>query len=243
MSEQNMSNKEVYDLKRQEKEREFKALQRNRTTRRILLWGFILVLLGGSIWALVKFGGGATSDDSLLLADSVSSTDWVTGNKESKVILIEYGDFQCPACAAYYPIVKQIIGEHENQMQFVYRHFPLPQHQNAKPAAYAVEAAGKQGKFWEMYAKIFENQNDWATKRNANDTFKEYAQSLGLNVDQFSNDVGSEEIKSKVNDQNQSGVKIGINSTPTFFLNGKQIHPRNYDEFKQLIQQTISQNP
>ena len=238
-----MSNKELYDLKRQEKEREFKVLQKNRTARRILLWGVILIIIGGSIWALVKFGGGSSDNSNLLLVDSVSSTDWVTGNKESKVILIEYGDFQCPACAAYYPMVKQIIGEYENQTQFVYRHFPLPQHQNAKPAAYAVEAAGKQGKFWEMYAKLFENQNDWATKRNANDIFKEYAQAVGVNTDQFVKDLELEEIKDKVSSQYQSGVRIGINSTPTFFLNGKQIQPRNYDEFKQLIQQTISQNP
>ena len=170
-----------------------------------------------------------------MLLDAVSANDWVIGNQEAQTILIEYSDFQCPACGAYYPLVHKLIQEQGANFKFVYRHFPLQQHQNAKPAAYAAEAVGRQGKFREMEDMIFVNQNDWSGSKKAEEIFREYASSIGLNLEQFDADRESEEAKDKVESDYQSGIRAGVNATPTFFLNGKKIQPRSYEEFVNYI--------
>src|SRR3989338_2093696 len=109
----------------------------------------------------------------------IIENDWVKGNKEAKVTLIEYSDFQCPACGAYYPVVKQLNEEVGDKIVIAYRNFPLRQvHQNAQIAAQAAEAAGKQGKFWEIHDMLFENQKEWSSYVNAKEIFIKYAQSL-----------------------------------------------------------------
>ncbi|OGC46761.1 MAG: hypothetical protein A3A94_01955 [Candidatus Portnoybacteria bacterium RIFCSPLOWO2_01_FULL_43_11] len=176
-----------------------------------------------------------SDNQSAAIIDAISSSDWIKGNKEAKTILVEYSDFQCPACAVYYPLVKKLIEDKGNSFQFTYRHFPLPQHKNAEQAAYAAEAAGKQGKFWEMHDLIFERQDDWAEAENAKDIFKEYAQSLELNIEQFNQDRDSQAVKDKVQKDYTSGLTNKVNATPTFFLNGEKIQPRSYDEFVNFI--------
>ena len=129
------------------------------------------------------------------------------------------------------------------QVRFAYRHFPLPQHKNAKLAATVAEAAGKQGKFWEMHDLIFQNQSDWSEEKNAAVIFAQYAQDLQLDLAKFQTDIASEEIKAKIENDYKSGVKAGVNSTPSFFLNGKKLdNPRNYDEFKNAIEQALGQS-
>lgn len=173
----------------------------------------------------------------------VAEDDWVKGNKEAKVTLIEYSDFQCPACGAYYPIVKQLNHEIGDKIVFAYRHFPLRQaHPNAELAAQAAEAAGRQGKFWEMHDMLFENQKEWSNQSSPKETIGKYAQSLNFDIERFKSDLDSKEVKGKVNNDYQSGIKARVNSTPTFFLNGNKLdNPRNYEEFKDLIQKVISQ--
>ena len=123
----------------------------------------------------------------------------------------------------------------------MYRHFPLSQvHSNADTAARASEAAGNQGKFWEMHDKLFETQKTWSNQGNAEDIFAGYAEGLGLDVERFRNDIDSKEVKDRVRDDSQSGVRAGINSTPTFFINGEQIvNPRNLDEFRNVILEAL----
>ena len=129
------------------------------------------------------------------------------------------------------------------KVRFAYRHFPLPQHKNAKLAATVAEAAGKQSKFWEMHDLIFQNQSAWSEEKNAAILFAKYAQDLGLDLARFQTDIASDEIKAKIENDYQSGVKAGVNSTPSFFLNGKKMdNPRNYDEFKNAIEQTLGQS-
>lgn len=235
---QNLSQKELYDLKRQEKERQTKASHRKFSTKRILIWLVVLLALGGAIFGMVKLAGN-TPSNSTGPVDAVSATDWAKGNKDSKVILIEYGDFQCPACGFYFPIVKKLTEDYQDKLVFVSRNFPLQQHANARPAAYAAEAAGKQGKYWEMYDLIFGNQPQWSDALNAKEIFINYAKSLNLNLEQFTNEVDSSAVKNRVDNDYQSGIRAGVNATPTFFLNGKQIKPINYDEFRNLIEQAI----
>ncbi len=156
-------------------------------------------------------------------------------------VLIEYSDFQCPACGVYYPIIKALQQEFGESIVFVYRHFPLRQiHANADLAARSAEAAGKQGKFWEMHDMIFENQKDWASQSNAKKSMIEYAQSLNLDAERFKTDLDSKEVKEKVNNDYLSGIQAKVNAVPTFFLNGTKLqNPESYEEFKKLLEEAI----
>ncbi|TSC84289.1 MAG: DSBA oxidoreductase [Parcubacteria group bacterium Gr01-1014_13] len=238
-TDQNLSKKERHELRRQEKLAARESNEKKTKTTRILLWSFIVVFVAGTIGLIImqsskgpaaKFIGGTVkaSDES----------DWIKGAplKEAKVTLIEYSDFQCPACGAYYPMVKQLGQEFKN-LTIVYRHFPLPQHGNAKIAAQAAEAAGQQGKFWEMHNMLFDNQNTWSSSNFAVETFNAYAQTLGLDIDKFKADFNSEKTKTKISADYESGSSE-VDGTPTFFLNNKKIqNPQNYAEFRNIIQQ------
>jgi protein-disulfide isomerase len=178
------------------------------------------------------------------LAVSVLQNGWAKGNKDAKVKLVEYSDFQCPACGAYYPLVKRLNEEFGDRIEFTYRHFPLSQiHLNADLAAHAAEAAGRQGKFWEMHDMLFENQQAWSETRNTQELFTDYAASLGLEAEQFARDVDSKEVKEKVKADYTSGIESGVNGTPTFFLNGKRlVNPKDYDAFRNIIIAELGSN-
>lgn len=215
-------------------------------TRRVFLWLGIIVLIGGAVFGMVKLAGRTPANQTALLANAVSASDWIRGDKNSKVVLVEYSDFQCPACKIFYSFLKQIEEKYGAKMELVYRNFPLSQHANAMLAAQAAEAAGKQGKFWEMHDMIFENQDTWAVQNNADaeKTFVSYAQALKLNIGQFRKDLNSAEIKAKIEGDYQGGIKSGIDATPTFFLNGKKLPPpTSYGEFENTISQAINANP
>lgn len=203
----------------------------------VLLTIFVIIKLAGSKPPADKTSGQSTSSVNI-----ISSSDRVLGNKDAKVTLVEYSDFQCPACGAYYPIVKQLNLEFAGRIQFVYRHFPLTQiHANANLAALSAEAAGKQNKFWEMHDIIFENQSKWSGEKNAKDLFVEYAQKLNLDVEKFKNDLDSDEVQEKAANDYQSGIRLGVNATPTFFLNGTKLqNPVSYEIFKKLLEEAIS---
>ena len=127
------------------------------------------------------------------------------------------------------------------KVRFIYRHFPLRQHLNSKVAAYAAEAAGKQGQFWQMHDLLFDGQEKWAEEKNPRDIFVEYARSLNLDIEKFKNDLNSKEIRQKVEADLQSGLKAGVNATPTFFLNGVKLqNPASYEEFKNILNEEIS---
>lgn len=235
-----MNPKEQYQFEKEERAKELSKKQEIKTAKRFLLWGLTVAAIGGSVWGLSFATGHSPQTQTTVLLDAVSASDWATGNQEAQTILIEYSDFQCPACAAYYPLVNQLIKEHANKFKFVYRHFPLKQHSNAKPAAYAAEAAGRQGKFWEMEAMIFERQNDWSLSKNANEIFRGYAETLDLDLERFDADRELDGVNNKVESDFQSGIRAGVNATPTFFLNGKKIQPRSYEEFVKFINDTNS---
>ncbi len=156
--------------------------------------------------------------------------------------MIEYSDFQCPACKAYSPIAKQIADEFKDKIAFVYRHFPLPQHQNAQKAAYSAESAGNQGKFWEMHDLLFKNQDNWSNKSNADELFLSYAKELKLDEEQFKKDMESKTIKEKIDTDLSNGQKAGVNSTPFFFLNGQKLdNPQNFETFKKIIEEALKE--
>jgi len=208
----------------------------------------VVLLCVGLLVGLSFLGGGGQNnppqstkllDQSLL---QVKPDDWVKGNPEAKVTLIEYLDFECEACGAYYPFVKQLSEEFKNDLRIITRYFPLPGHKNGLPAALAVEAAGRQGKFWEMHDIVFENQAQWGEKQTTDSkVFEEYAQKIGLDMAKFKEDVNSQSVKDRVQRDVDLGIQLGNTGTPSFYLNGQKIQNiRNYEEFKALIQTEIT---
>ncbi len=240
--EEQLTKKERRELRRQEKREEKSHRAKTRLIKRAALWIGAAVLIGGAIFAMIKLNGAGPVQNSLL-TDAISPSDWVVGNKNSKTILIEYSDFQCPACGHYHPLVKQIVKEFGDKIEFAYRNFPLPMHQNADLAARVAEAAGAQSKFWEMHDMIFEHQEEWSEKSGdeARSILKQYAEKLGLDAARFESDLNSDKIKEKIENDRQSGIRSKVDSTPTFFLNGEKIqNPRSYDEFKSIISDAIA---
>ncbi len=183
----------------------------------------------------------SVTKDSGSTATQSSLSNNVIGKNSKKVTLVEYGDFQCPACGQYHPIIKQLISEYQNDIQFQFRNFPLQQiHPNARAASRAAEAAAKQNKYWEMHDLLYEQQSGWESSSSTKTIFEGYAKQLGLNVQKFSTDFASEAVNKTINADYEEGNKQGVTGTPTFFLQGKKIeNPQTLDAFKKLIDQAI----
>lgn len=166
--------------------------------------------------------------------DSGNIGDHTFGNKNAKVVLIEYGDFQCPGCGSLHPALKSAIEKHKDNVVFVFRNFPLTQiHPNAKAAAAAAEAAGLQGKYWEMHNLLYERQSGWssASTDSRTNVFSQYAAEIGLNKDQFAKTLNekSEEINRKINFDRALGFKYKVEATPTLFVNGRQVEQKELE--------------
>lgn len=150
------------------------------------------------------------------LTAPVNKNDHVVGNKNATVTLLEYGDFECPYCGQAYPIVEKIREIEGDDLRFVFRHFPLSQiHPHAFPAALAAEAAGKQKKFWEMHHMLFQNQ-----QALEDSDLVAYAKELDLDRERFVRDMQAPDVGQKVHEDFLSGIRSGVNGTPTFFING-----------------------
>lgn len=213
------------------------------STKSIILWAGAAISIAVIAVVVVKLASPGDGGEGGIVStlDPVSETDWVQGSNTLPITLIEYSDFQCPACASYYPLIERVVSDYKDSLRFVYRHFPLPYHLQAKPAAYAAEAAGKQGKFWEMYRLLFEGHDDWAEKADAEKTFASYAERIGLDMEQYRTDAASSEVKTNVDNDYRSGVRAKVNATPTFFLNGVKLqNPSSYESFKQIIDAALA---
>ena len=150
------------------------------------------------------------------LTPPVSEADHRSGPDDAPVTLVEYGDFECPHCGAAYPIVEEVRRRMGARLRFVYRYFPLTQmHPHAMHAAEAAEAAGAQGKFWQMHGMLFENQE---ALDDADLT--QYAKALGLDGKRVASELASETHAARIRKDIQSGIRSGVNGTPTFFING-----------------------
>lgn len=229
------------------KERDEQKAKSRAVTRTVIRVLVILVIVG-AVFGMVKLAqvnrqlattGGAVSQ--------IVSSDHAIGNASSTLVLVEYADFQCPACRAYAPIVKELTDTYKDKILFVYRYFPLYQiHLNARITAQAAEAAGNQGKFWEMHDLLFTNQEDWASKSPSNIevVLAQYAEKLGLNVEKFKADLNSVATKDRVAVDLASGLKAQVGGTPTFFLNGKMLDYQEIntsDKFKAVLAKTLAE--
>jgi protein-disulfide isomerase len=164
-------------------------------------------------------------------------------NTGGKITLTEYGDYQCPACGSYYPIVKQVVDKYKDSVTFQFRNLPLTQiHPNAFSGARAAEAAAKQNKFWEMHDILYENQSSWSESSNPMDEFKDYAKQLGLNVQQFQDDYKSKAVSGPINADIAAFKKTGATmQTPSFFIDGKHVDAKaDVDVISKLLDEALN---
>jgi protein-disulfide isomerase len=201
-------------------------------------WGLAgLALVGVFIGFLFQSTVPIAESEKNKPINQFTDNDWIKGNSDAEVKIVEYSDFQCPACSAYAPMIEAFVNDHIDEIGLAYRHFPLKSiHPNAEIAAQAAEAAGKQEKFWEMHNLLFENQESWSATTNPKRYFTEYAEALDLNIDQFNKDMGSKEVRGLVKADLLSAEENRLNSTPSFIINGEKIdNPKSVEELKQIM--------
>ena len=199
-------------------------------------WIIFAVIVVGLLTALVISSRNANpvvdvsnvKQDTILPATAASGNiaDEVYGNASSKVILVEYGDLQCPACGSAHPNIRKITEQYKDQLAFVFRNFPLSTiHPNARSGSAAAEAAGLQGKYWDMNNYLYEHQSNWVdlTGTSVTSTLVSYAKGLGLDTTKFTADLAADTINQKISFDQAIGNKLNVNSTPTFYLNGVQL--------------------
>jgi protein-disulfide isomerase len=145
------------------------------------------------------------------------------GDAEAPVMVEEFGDFECSSCASVHPVLKSMKAEFGTRLVIVFREFPLVSvHAQALPAARAAEAAGLQGKFWQMHDMLYENQKVWHEASDAAPLFEQYAGALGLDLARFKRDLTSEAVEQRIQRDRERGNWIGVTGTPTVFVNGRE---------------------
>ncbi len=193
----------------------------------------VVAILGGLVaWARITnppIDMSGFENNSIVAAATQNGNigDHVAGSTDGKIILVEYGDYQCPGCGGAYVNFKSLSETYANDVTFIFRNLPLTSiHPNARAAAGAAEAAGLQGKFWEMHDILYENQNEWsnldASKRAT--IFENYATSLGLDTEKYTTDIAGTAVNQKIQFDQALFKTLGMDpSTPTFFLNGEKV--------------------
>lgn len=159
-------------------------------------------------------------------------------NPGAKVTLVEFGDLECPACAQAAPIITSVKNQYGQQLNFVFRHLPLQQHKNARPAAEAVEAAGAQGKFFEMLDLLYAKQDEWKSDPNPIPKFVTYAQSLGLDGDKLKQSVEQKQFAKVIQRDYEDAMALNLNSTPSLFVNGQPV--KDFTQLPQAVQAAMA---
>lgn len=240
MDEERLTKDEKKKIRQEEWKKELDAENKRKIRNKILTWGIGAAILAFAVWFLVTVVNQPSPADttSSIKMPPLTTKDIQIGVPKAKIQLVEYADFQCPSCKAYYPIIKKLQIDFQGKMLFVYRFFPLFNiHQNALNSSDAAYAANSQGKFWEMHDMLFETQDTWATSTTARDIFLQDAAKLGLDIPEFQKDFNNPATEKFVKDQANAALDLGLQGTPTFFLNGKIIAlPATYADFKTVLQ-------
>lgn len=197
-------------------------------TRWIVFAVICAFVLGGLVVLANKDKKDVSSIDpsKIILAQGESIGDHVYGNKTAKVVVFEYGDFQCPSCGGAYPQLKAIKEQYKSQIAFVFRNFPLTSiHPNAFAASATAEAAGLQGKFWEMHDQLYDTQTSWSSISSSerNGIFAQYAANIGLNTDQYQKALTGKSVSEKIARDRALGAKVGVDATPSVFIGSTKI--------------------
>lgn len=208
---------------------------------------FIVIVLAVFGLAISSSKKNGTTSRKIEDPTVVQADDHIRGKTDSKVYLITYGDYECPVCNAWEPGIQSIKEEYGDRVAFVFRNFPLTdKHVNAFAAARAAEAAGLQGKFWEMHDMLYARWSEWeGDNKSAQSKFESYAEELGLDMAKFKSDYQSAEVADRINSDLESAAKVGADGTPTFLLNGQKVEPgaasTGKDKLKQFLGAKLAQ--
>ncbi|HEY8185648.1 MAG TPA: thioredoxin domain-containing protein [Pyrinomonadaceae bacterium] len=227
--------------------------------KRAIPFVIIILVLGAGILVFLYFRRSASETQPPLLASASPAQNSASpanqaepgaepphalGNSNAPVTLEEFGDFECPPCGMLHPILKNLEGQFgQAKLRIIFREFPLvPTHQHALAAARAAEAAGLQGKFWEMHDMIYENQNTWHGAFDVRPIFEGYATKIGLDLVQFRQDNSNEVVEQRIFLDGKRGHSLGVTGTPTVFLNGRELPFESLapDKLKALIEAELA---
>src|SRR6266571_2215518 len=195
---------------------------------------FVIVV----VVALATFGSGTmlyrakrpqvkNMPESQSVAAGSDASAHIRGNPDAPVTLEEFADFQCPPCGQFAGFVEELLREYDSRLRVVFRNFPLPAHEHAREAALAAEAAGFQGKFWEMHDTLYREQEAWSKAPNTRELFESYAGTIGLNVDQFRKDMDSDKVRERIDSDHALADFLGVKATPTLYINNRAIDPKD----------------
>lgn len=199
----------------------------------VIIGLIMVVLIGGSVWYSTKAAEKYN--------EGVEVKTHIKGGENASVTLVEYSDFQCPACASFQPIVNEVLAKHGDNIKFEAKHYPLVQiHPFAEPAARAAEAAGQQGKFFEYADILFAKQAEWTKVSNPTGHFTRYASELGLDMDLFAKHQKSSVLADNVKANMQEARGLGLTGTPSFYLNGVKMNNATFEEFKAQIDAAVN---
>jgi protein-disulfide isomerase len=194
----------------------------------IILGVIVVVLFGGAIW----YSNANQAQNN----EGIEIQPHIKGNEAATIELVEYSDFQCPACATFQPVIAEIMNMYGDQISFEYRHFPLISiHPHALSAAIASEAAAQQDAFFAYHDKLFENQAEWSMSSMPTTFYIQYAEELGLDVELFRRHINASVLRDKVRSDYSAAVEKGITSTPSFYLNGQKMEFDTFAAFAEQI--------
>jgi protein-disulfide isomerase len=202
---------------------------------RVVLKAVVILIIGASLAA-----GAGFLITRKPLSPAAAVAGHFKGTESAPVMLVEYGDYECPPCYAhnYHVIIDRLLEKHPQTVRYEFRHFPLEKiHPNAMPAAMAAEAAGAQGKFWEMHKALLSSHERWYRNPNAREVFAELAGKIGLDMKTFLKDLDSKSIETKILQDQAAGREQGVQGTPTFLINGRKLEPvpDTFDAFDRLV--------
>lgn len=210
----------------------------------------LAVVGGGLLLSSNRSGGGGAQGNAAQRQSAVrpqalpgAEPPRAKGPESAPAMIEEFGDYQCPSCGLFNPVVKKLKDDYGDRLRVVFRHMPLQMHRNASLAARAAEAAGMQGRFWEMNDALYEGQKEWSDLPNPRPKFAEYAQRLGLDVTRFNAEIDSQEIGNRILADMRRANSIGVNSTPSVFLNGYQVTNLTEENLRKEIDQAIAGAP
>lgn len=206
----------------------------------------LAVLVVGTLILVNRTGDGPSAGERVEDAETsllVREDSRILGERAATgdVTLVEFLDFECEACGAVYPAIEELRAQYEGRVTFVARYFPLPGHRNAVPAARAVESAARQGEFEAMYQKMYETQAGWGESQEPKDElFRTFAEEIGLDMERYDADVASSEVADRVQRDVDDGVELGVQGTPTFYLDGELLQPRSYEDFTSALDEALA---
>ncbi|MFI6387930.1 DsbA family protein [Nonomuraea sp. NPDC050540] len=211
---------------------------RKRNTAFVLTAIAVFAVVVAAVLVVSRSGGQAPAERAQVVrADSHR----LQTAQDGKVTLVEFLDFECEACGAAFPVIEQLRKQYQGKVTFVARYFPIASHFNAERAARAVEAAARQGRFDAMYQRMYQTQKQWAEKQTpADKLFREFAQSMGLDMAAWDKAYAAEDTLARINKDVADGQALGVEGTPTFFLNGQKLQPKSTDDIKAAIDAALA---